>query len=96
MISSVKYYYFYIIRSLEYGKLYLGYTPKDPFSRLKEHNQGKVKATKPYVPYEIIFFSGFRNKEDALACEKYYKTTAGWRRIKRMLGSTLREEIGVS
>ncbi|MBI4038631.1 GIY-YIG nuclease family protein [Candidatus Daviesbacteria bacterium] len=84
------YYYFYILRSKKNGKLYLGYTP-DLKERIKLHNNGENKATKPNIPYELIFFSGFKNKTDALNCEKYFKTTAGWRRIHKMLENFLKE-----
>ena len=82
-------YYFYILRSLKNSKLYLGYTPnlKD---RIKSHNSGENKATKPNVPYELIFYSAFKSKEDAINCEKYFKTTAGWKRIHKMLENSLK------
>lgn len=84
------FYYFYILRSLKNGKLYLGYTP-DLKARFQSHNEGKNRATKPNIPYEILYFSGFKNKYDALNCEKYFKTTAGWKRIDRMLQNCLEE-----
>lgn len=58
-------------------------------ARIKSHNLGKNKATKPNIPYNLIFYSGFTNEVDALECEKYFKTTAGWRRLKRMLKNSL-------
>lgn len=82
------FYYFYILQSEVSRKFYLGFT-SNLKERIKHHNLGKDKATKPYIPYKLIFFSGFRNKYDALNCEKYFKTTAGWRRIKRMLEKEL-------
>ena len=81
-------YYFYILRSLKNKKLYLGYTP-DLKRRLTSHNNGKNMATKAHTPYELIYYSAFKSKKDALECEKYFKTTAGWRRIKQMLKNTL-------
>ncbi len=84
------YYYFYILQSKKNGKLYLGYTPNLK-ERLKSHNNGENKATKPNIPYELIFFSGFKNKADALNCEKYFKTTAGWKRLHKMLENFLKE-----
>lgn len=89
-------FYFYIIRSLKNGKLYLGYTPDDPIVRLKKHNRGEVKATKGYIPYELIYYSAFKNKQDAIEFEKDLKTTAGWRRTKKMLANTLKEEKNTS
>lgn len=85
----MRFYYFYILRSLKNKKLYLGYTP-DLKKRLKSHDSGKNLATKANIPYELIYFSGFKSKKDVLECEKYFKTTAGWRRIKQMLKNTLR------
>lgn len=84
------YYYFYILRSNKNGKLYLGFTP-DLKERIQSHNNGENKATKSNIPYELIFFSGFKSKTDALECEKYFKTTAGWRRIHKMLENFLKE-----
>jgi putative endonuclease len=81
-------FYFYILRSRKNGKLYLGYTT-DLKTRLRSHNLGQNDATKPNIPYELIFYSGFINQIDAIHCERYYKTTAGWRRIKTMLENTI-------
>lgn len=82
-------YYFYILRSQKNGKLYLGSTP-DLKERLKSHNNGENQATKPNVPYELIFYSGFQDKQDAINCEQYFKTSAGWKRIHKMLENTLK------
>lgn len=81
-------YYFYILRSLKNSKLYLGST-SDLKKRVKSHNAGRNKATKPYLPFELIFYSAFKSKEDAVESEKYFKTTAGWKRLGRMLKNTL-------
>lgn len=82
-------YYCYILKSLKNGKLYIGSTP-DLKARLKSHNNGENKATKPNIPYELIFYSGFKNKKDVINCEQYFKTTAGWKRINKMLENTLK------
>jgi putative endonuclease len=81
-------YYFYILRSLLNNKLYLGYT-NDLKKRVISHNSRNNKASKPYAPYELLYYSGFKDQKDALECEKYFKTTAGWRRMKSMLKNTL-------
>ena len=90
-------YYFYILRSKKNNKLYIGQT-RDLKKRFKRHNDGKNKATKVYKPFELIYYSAFKNKYDALSCEKYFKTSAGWKRIHRMLEYSLNDNmiIGVS
>jgi putative endonuclease len=81
-------YYFYILKSLKNQKLYLGFTP-DLKQRLRSHNNGENKATKPNIPYELIHYSAFKSEKDAVNCEKYFKTTAGWKRIHKMLKNSL-------
>lgn len=81
-------YYFYILRSLKNGKLYLGQT-KNLKERIKSHNSGENTATKPYVPYGLIYYTAFINEKDCLNCEKYFKTTSGWKRIHKMLENSL-------
>jgi len=54
-------YYFYIIQSLNNKKFYLGYTP-DLKRRIKSHNNGENIATIPNIPYELVYYSAFKNK----------------------------------
>ena len=82
------FYYFYILKSTKNGKLYLGFT-SDVKKRIKQHSSGMQPATKPNLPYSLIYYSGFINKKDALNCEHYFKTTAGWKRLHKMLENTL-------
>jgi putative endonuclease len=53
--------------------------------RLKEHNFGKNKSTKPFKPYKLIFYEAFLNKVDAKNREKYLKSGYGRKTIKTML-----------
>ena len=77
-------YYVYILRSQKNEKLYIGCT-SDWKRRIKEHNNGKSLATKPFRPYELIYYEAFLNKRDAKAREKYLKSGWGWRSIKKLL-----------
>jgi len=87
-------YYFYILRSLKNGKLYIGWTINLD-KRIKEHNLGKNLSTKPHIPYALIFSSSFTNKQDAINCEKYFKTTSGWKRLHKMLENTLKSKSAI-
>ncbi len=78
------FYYIYILRSIKMGNLYVGYTT-DMKRRFEEHNRGLVLSTKPYKPWNLIHFEGYRDKEDAQRREKYLKTSQGARLLKRML-----------
>jgi len=81
-------YYVYILQSQKDGGLYIGYT-NNLKERFKEHQNGKSLATKGRIPLKLIHYQGFVSQNDALATEKYLKTTRGWERIHRMLENTL-------
>jgi len=78
------FYYVYLLESVKYGNLYIGYT-SDLNKRLKEHNHGLNFSTKPHRPWKLIFYEAYRNEKDAKRREDYLKTSQGGRLLKRML-----------
>ena len=82
-------YYVYVLRSRKNKKFYTGYSA-DLKKRLKDHNAGKSTATKPHIPYELIFYEAFLNQTDAKSREKYLKSGWGIRAIKNMLKQYLK------
>lgn len=83
------YYYIYILNSRKNGIFYIGYT-NNLRRRLEEHNSGKVFSTKLHVPYELIYFEGYKSKKDALAREKALKHHGqGIRRLKERLKDSI-------
>ena len=76
-------YYVYIIRSKVDGTLYKGYT-SDLDRRIREHNSGKTNYTSRKVPWELVYSEEYEVLEDALKREKYFKTAAGRRFIKKL------------
>lgn len=82
-------YFTYVLRSNKNGRLYVGST-NDVERRLKEHNSGKNFATKPYVPYELIFYEALPTKEESFEREKFYKIGRGREVIRKILFITLK------
>ena len=82
-------YYVYILQSLKNNKFYIGYTA-DVIKRLRSHNEGLNKATKPNRPYKLLFYEAFINRKDAKAREIYMKSGWGHRSIKNLLRNYLR------
>lgn len=81
-------FYVYLLRSTtKPDQLYVGYT-KDLEKRLKKHNAGEVKSTKPYRPWNLVYYEAFISDEDAKQREKYLKTTKGRRTLRLMLQDT--------
>jgi putative endonuclease len=77
-------FYVYILQSLKNKSLYIGYT-SDLKKRFSEHNDGKSLATKPFRPYNLIFYEAFLNQKDAKLREEYLKSGWGFRSIKKMM-----------
>lgn len=66
----------YAIQSKKDGRIYVGFTT-DLNKRLKEHNSGKTKSTKFYIPWKIIYFEVCINRMEARNREKYWKSGYG-------------------
>lgn len=79
-----KFSYVYILISQKDHKLYIGFTT-DLISRIKEHQNGKVDATKKRLPLILIHYEAFREKNDAKARERYLKSGYGRRNLKKEL-----------
>ncbi|UTW64494.1 GIY-YIG nuclease family protein [bacterium SCSIO 12741] len=75
-------YFVYIIQSESTGALYKGQS-QDVDTRLKQHNSGKTKSTKSGIPWKLIYKEEYETLEEALKRERYLKTAAGRRWIKK-------------
>jgi len=74
----------YVLQSKKDGQWYTGST-SDLKKRLKEHNDGKVPATKDRRPFELIYYEACLNRKDSFTREKFLKTGMGKRYIKNRL-----------
>jgi putative endonuclease len=77
-------YYAYVLRSIPFGNLYKGFC-SDLNNRLAEHNSGKTKSNKHFAPWKIAYFESFSSIQEAIAREKYFKTSAGRKFLKKAL-----------
>ncbi len=78
----------YFIKSKKNNKIYVGFTEKDPRTRLVEHNSGANAWSKNNGPFHLIYFENYCCKEDALKREKFYKSGFG-KIIKNSIVDTL-------
>ncbi|HUX35447.1 MAG TPA: GIY-YIG nuclease family protein [Candidatus Paceibacterota bacterium] len=80
----------YIIKSLKDQSLYIGCT-SDLKKRIGQHNSGESFHTKKHMPWELIYFEGYKSKQDAYNREKSLKLHAqGLRRLKERLEGSLK------
>ena len=80
MVASM--YYVYVLKSKISRKSYVGFT-NNLNKRLAEHNNGKSNYTSKNKPWEIVHMEKFRDKTDAIKKEKYLKSAAGRRYLKK-------------
>jgi putative endonuclease len=80
----------YVLYSDTDDKFYIGFT-SNLKRRLSEHKSKKNHTTLRYNDFELVLREDFRNKQDALRREKYFKTTKGRKILRLMLKETLRE-----
>ena len=76
LFSNSKEYFVYVLKSEIDARLYKGQTT-DLEKRIKEHNAGKTKSTRGYVPWKLVYFEKFNSIEEAVHREKYFKTGSG-------------------
>jgi putative endonuclease len=81
-------FYVYVLKSYKDGSFYIGYT-EDLKKRVKEHQEGRSKATKFRKPYKLIYYEAFLNIKDAKRRELYLKSGWGWRSLRKMLKNFL-------
>jgi putative endonuclease len=64
--------YVYILYSQAFGKYYIGQT-NNINDRLNRHNNGYEKATSPYTPWKLVWFTETSNRKEAMQLEKKLK-----------------------
>ena len=82
--KQIKSYKGYILKSLSKNKYYIGST-EDLTNRLNYHNSGKVRSTKAFRPWEIIYFEKRNTKSEALKREKQIKSYKGGNAFKKLI-----------
>lgn len=78
------FYYIYILYNKSRNFIYIGYSTNLK-KRLKDHNMGLAKSTKPYVPLDLIHYEAYRDIKDAKRRESYLKTNRGRTTLMTML-----------
>jgi putative endonuclease len=72
------------LRSLKDDQFYVGLTRDLPL-RLQQHNKGLVTSTRKRTPFELVYWKGCLDENDAARREKYLKSAWGKRYIKNRL-----------
>jgi putative endonuclease len=73
----------YALKSEKDGRIYVGFT-QDLSRRLKEHNSGKTRSTKAWLPWNVIYTEEVDSREKARAREIYLKSGIGKEFLKSL------------
>lgn len=77
-------YFVYILKSIKTDRFYIGCT-KELNRRLEEHNAGKTRSTKAFVPWKIVYTETFATKTEAFLREKEIKSFKSGLKFKELL-----------
>ncbi|KKQ74694.1 MAG: Excinuclease ABC subunit C [Candidatus Woesebacteria bacterium GW2011_GWB1_38_5b] len=81
-----KMYTVYILKSKNFPKTYVGHT-NNKARRFLEHNEGRGTFSSRYKPWILIHEETFGSLKETIKREKYFKSAAGRRWIKKNLFS---------
>ncbi|HTE48580.1 MAG TPA: GIY-YIG nuclease family protein [Candidatus Paceibacterota bacterium] len=74
----------YILKSLNYDRYYIGHSI-NANKRLFEHNLGKVRSTKAYKPWKIMYIEDQPNKREAYSREMKIKSFKHGEAFKKLI-----------
>ena len=78
----------YAISSLRSNYIYVGFT-KDLKDRVRRHNHGYEKTTRPFAPFDLLYSEETETREIARKREKYWKSGEGKEKLRK-----LRDNLG--
>ncbi|WP_150452449.1 GIY-YIG nuclease family protein [Arenibacter lacus] len=73
----------YAISSLTSNYIYVGMTTELE-ARIRRHNGGREKTTKPYIPFKLIFTECCENRLEGRKREKYWKSGVGKEQLRSL------------
>lgn len=77
-------FYVYILRSLKDGSIYIGLTA-NLRRRLREHSGGLSSYTRKKLPWELVWYCVFGDRERAERFERYLKSGSGRAFIRKRI-----------
>ncbi len=80
----MKFFYVYVLFNKNKNFIYIGYS-ENLKQRIQEHNEGKVRSTRAYIPLRLIFYEAYPTRSDVKRREKYLKSNKGRTTLMTML-----------
>ena len=73
-------FYTYLLYSKSNDRFYIGQS-ENLVERLGKHNGGLVKSTKPYLPWELVWYDIYDTRSESMSREKKLKNLKSQRRV---------------
>ena len=77
-------YHTYVLYSKKYDRIYIGQTNNIEI-RFEKHNAGKIRSTKPYIPWIKIYSEFFKTRSEAMKRENELKSHQGRNYIREKI-----------
>jgi len=77
-------YVVYVLKSQVANRYYVGMT-EDLADRLRHHNSGATRSTKPYCPWGVVYQEQYPDKKSAWWRERQIKSYKGGEAFKKLL-----------
>jgi len=84
VIEDKKTFFVYALKSINRNYIYVGLTDNVQ-RRISQHNNGRSKTTKPYLPFVLILTEEYPSRIEARQREKYLKSGVGKEFLKNLL-----------
>lgn len=81
-------FYMYILKSVVNKDIYVGST-KNLKNRFHLHNSGKVKSTKAYKPWVLVYYEAYKSKTDVHKREVELKIHAAKSKLMDQIKNSL-------
>jgi len=81
----------YALSSLVRNYIYVGLT-SNVERRIRQHNEGKEKTTRPYRPFNLILTETYQTRIEAREREVYLKSGSGKEYLRDILGGLKQED----
>ena len=77
-------FFVYVLRSRIKNCNYIGQT-EDLKAKIKQHNSGKTKSVKFYLPVDLVYFEVLETRQQSIARERYLKSGIGREFLKNII-----------
>ncbi|MCL4510703.1 MAG: GIY-YIG nuclease family protein [Bacteroidetes bacterium] len=78
-------FYVYVLMSLKSKGFYIGQT-NNLTDRLRRHNEGRVRSTKAWRPWSLVYFEKYETRAEAMRRERELKSLKGNAKLLDIIG----------